>query len=135
MRRSGRSILQPCVKESCNPSVRGWNRISRERAVWERTSQNQRVRSHILSVRCWKNIIRIRYSGNILRSRTHSTVSSGNATPVFVKVSQPADRSMNSGLGMSEPRASIARRAAYTNRSPSQFARTESIPSTWYVRG
>lgn len=44
---------------------------------------------------------------------THSTVSCGKATPVRVKVSNPATRSMNSGLGMSDPRASIACLAAY----------------------
>lgn len=36
----------------------------------------------------------------------------GNASPCFVKYSKPASRDMNSGLGMLEPRAKIASRAA-----------------------
>jgi len=44
--------------------------------------------------------------------RTYWTVSSGSATPVLVKHSQPATRSMNSGFGISEPNAIMASLAA-----------------------
>ena len=47
----------------------------------------------------------------------HLTVSSGRATPTRVKVSHPAERLMNSGLGISEPNASIAALAAYNSIS------------------
>lgn len=43
----------------------------------------------------------------------YSTVSSGKAVPFLVKYSKPAKRSMNSGLGMSEPKAMMAAFAAY----------------------
>jgi len=42
------------------------------------------------------------------------TVSSGSATPVLVKHSHPAMRSMNSGFGISEPNAIMASFAACT---------------------
>ena len=47
------------------------------------------------------------------RKITYSTVSSGSAVPLFVKCSKPAKRSINSGLGMSDPSAVIATLAAY----------------------
>jgi hypothetical protein len=47
-----------------------------------------------------------------LRYAAYSTVSCGRATPVLVNVSQPANRSINSGLGISDPSASMAVLAA-----------------------
>jgi hypothetical protein len=44
----------------------------------------------------------------IFGEATHTTVSSGSATPVLVNVSHPACRLINSGFGMSDPKASIA---------------------------
>lgn len=43
---------------------------------------------------------------------SHSTVSSGKAVPVRLKVSKPASSSMKRGVGISEPTASMALRAA-----------------------
>lgn len=57
----------------------------------------------------------IRFIGVVIAKggKAYSIVSSGKASPDLVNSSNPAIRSWNSSLGTSEPRASIAFRAAY----------------------
>lgn len=68
---------------------------------------------------------------------THSTVSSGNATPPLVNSSNPASKFVNSGFGMSEPNASIAVRAAGMTSRPIPSAGIRPILSldlgTWVL--
>jgi len=47
------------------------------------------------------------------RELAHRTVSSGKASPCFVKYSKPASKSMNSGVGIEDPKANIASLAGY----------------------
>ena len=60
-------------------------------------------------------------------NHAHSIVSSGRAVPDLWNSSKPARRSTNSGLGMSEPSASIAWRAAGMTSRPMPSAGTRPI--------
>ena len=64
---------------------------------------------------------------------THSTVSSGKATPVLANVSNPAARSINFGVGMSDPTASMAVLAAGITSFPIPSAGMRPIVSVLRV--